>query len=281
MNSIPQLRRNSRVFLGLVFSVVALGGQLLAADATSAPAAASAPVVKGPPLTLPFQDDFESGELNAAIWTSHIANGGTVTAVRGKGGYGNYVVQAHLPAAANRAIALVGTTRLPDSLSSHAFGRAYVYITPDGPTRHAVLTYSGTAGWPDANWLEVGMYEGGVQPSYQQQKRSLPQPERGEAVAFGKKLPTGKWFCLEWEVTDSPNALTVWADGEEVSKNVFTFKTFGNTNLVKGFAEFGFGIRVFGPVPNEFDVYYDNIAFDTQRIGPMKTPPAPMVAAKP
>jgi hypothetical protein len=243
-----------------------------------APSAPAAPVAKGPPLALPFNDDFESGELKTDIWTPHVANGGTVTLVQGKGGYGKYVLQAHLPAAVNRSIALVGTTRLPDALSSHAFGRAYVYISPNGPPQHTVLTYSGTAGWPQSNWLEVGMYKGAVQTSYQQQMQGLAREARGEAVAFGKTLPTGKWFCLEWEVNDAPDSLTVWADGEEVSKDVFTFKTFGNTNLVKGFADFGFGVRTFGQVPDGLDVYYDNVAFDSKRIGPLKSPPAPMPA---
>jgi hypothetical protein len=152
-----------------------------------------------------------------------------------------------------------------------------VFITPNGPTRHTVLTYSGSAAWPSSNWLEVGMYQGAFQLSYQQQDRTAPV--RGESVAFGKPMPTGKWFCMEWEVNDTPDTLTVWVDGELANSETFTFKTFGNTDLIKGFANFGLGVRVFGPVPEAFDIYYDNIAFDVKRIGPLKTPPAPMPAA--
>jgi iron(III)-enterobactin esterase len=195
-----------------------------------------------------------------------------VTVVEGKGGFGKNVLQVHLPAGAARGYAVIGTTRLPESLKDHAFGRAYVYITPNGPTRHTVLAFAGTASWPNSNFLEVAMFHGGVQLSYQQQA-TLPH---GEAYNFGKALPLGKWFCLEWEVQDSPDTLTVWIDGEQANSEVFTYKTFGNTNLVKGFADFGVGVRVWGPVPADYDIYYDNIAFDAKRIGPLPTPPAPM-----
>ncbi|HWA10071.1 MAG TPA: hypothetical protein VG838_11530 [Opitutaceae bacterium] len=266
-------------FLGLF--VAMLPGGLSAADA-AAPAppipqpAPAAVVPAGPPLTLPFTEDFESGDIRTDIWTPHEAGSATVKVVPGKGGFGKYVLQAHLPAMAQRAYALISTLRLPESVRGHFFGRAYMYITPNGPTRHTVLTYTGTAAWPSANWLEVGMFEGKFQLSYQQQDRALPQPDRGEKVAFGNPIPTGRWFCLEWEANDTPDTLTVWVDGEQVNSEVFAFKTFGNTGLVKGFAEVGFGVRVFGPVPEAYDIYYDNVAFDTKRIGPLKTAPAPM-----
>jgi hypothetical protein len=41
-------------------------------------------------------------------------------------------------------------------------------------------------------------------------------------------------------------------------------------NLVGGFEEFGLGTRVWGAMPQGFDVYYDDIAIDTKRIGPIR-----------
>ena len=262
-------RRPLRPLILLVAGAVAALAFLPGARGSEATAPSS-----GPALSVPFEDDFESGQLNPDVWTRHEAGGGTVTLVQGKGGYGKYVLQAHLPANASRAFALIGTTRLPDSLRAHAFGRAYVFISPNGPTRHTVLTYSGSAAWPAASWLEVGMYQAAFQLSYQQQGSAFPA--RGETVAFGRPIPIGRWFCLEWEVSDDPDTLTVWADGERMNSEVFSFKTFGNAKLVGGFADFGLGVRVFGPVPAAYDIYYDAVAFDTKRIGPLKSPPAPM-----
>ena len=37
-----------------------------------------------------------------------------------------------------------------------------------------------------------------------------------------------------------------------------------------GYQEFGFGARVWGAPPKGFDVYYDDIAIDTRRVGGVK-----------
>ena len=43
------------------------------------------------------------------------------------------------------------------------------------------------------------------------------------------------------------------------------------TDLVKGFSDFAFGFRAWGAAPKEdFDIFYDDIAIDTKRIGPIK-----------
>lgn len=281
MPSPSSLRFLSSGLIGLICAALAsVTPALHAAD--GAPAAAPAapmapPVPKGPPLALPFNEDFESGKINPDIWTVHEAGDATISLVENKGGFGKYVLKAHLPANAQRAFALIDTLRLPESVQSHVFGRAYVYVTPNGPTRHTVLTYTGSAAWPAANWLEVGLYEGKWQLSYQEQDRSS-SVTRGEEVYFGKPIPTGRWFCLEWEANDTPETLTVWVDGEQVDSTVFNYKTFGNTGLIKKISNIGFGVRVFGPVPNEYDIYYDNVAFDSKRVGPLKAAPAPMPA---
>lgn len=267
------------VLMGSLVLALFAGASRAAAVTPTPAAAAATPAATGPALALPFTEDFESGEIKTDIWTPRVAGGGTVTLVQGKGGFGKYVLRAHLPAKAARGYALIGTTRLPETLRGHAFGRAYVFITPNGPIQHTVLTYAGTASWPDANFLEVAMYHGAVQLSYQQNLKTTPP--RGETVTFGKPLPLGKWFCLEWEVNDAPDTITVWIDGELANSDVFTFKTLGNTNLVKGFADFGFGVRVWGAVPDAYDIYYDDIAFDSKRIGPLKAQPAPMPAETP
>jgi hypothetical protein len=41
-------------------------------------------------------------------------------------------------------------------------------------------------------------------------------------------------------------------------------------NLVGGYEEFGIGARVWGAVPQGFDIFYDDIAIDTKRIGAVK-----------
>jgi hypothetical protein len=42
------------------------------------------------------------------------------------------------------------------------------------------------------------------------------------------------------------------------------------TDLVGGFTDLSLGFRLHGAAPVPFDVYYDDIALDTHRIGPVK-----------
>ena len=90
-----------------------------------------------------------------------------------------------------------------------------------------------------------------------------------------------KWFLLEWEFNDDPATIAMWIDGERLmdtinGEKVDTVKFAwpkGSTTvsgIVGGFKEFGFGARVWGAPPAGFDVYYDDIAIGTARIGPAK-----------
>ena len=59
-------------------------------------------------------------------------------------------------------------------------------------------------------------------------------------------------------------------DGKPAYETGFTYKPTGATNdLVGGFDKFAFGLRFWAGAPQAFDVYYDDIALDTKRIGPV------------
>ena len=76
----------------------------------------------------------------------------------------------------------------------------------------------------------------------------------------------------------------MWLDGEKVSSYLSGFagdktdvmkftwpKVNGSTsNLTGGYRKFGFGTRVWGTPMPAMDVYYDDIAISTTRIGPAK-----------
>ena len=91
----------------------------------------------------------------------------------------------------------------------------------------------------------------------------------------------GKWFLLEWEFNDNPTTLTIWVDGQkspvtesgqQADLSSFKWPRGSDTtaNLVGGYEEFGIGARVWGATPQGFDVFYDDLALDTKRIGPVK-----------
>jgi hypothetical protein len=244
-----------------------------------------------------FSEDFESGALDKQVWDVRTASNAVVTVQQTQVAHGKSALQIHYPKGGARSYGFIVATHLPESVRAHCFGRASVYISPQMPAGHDVLLNAGTAGYPLSNFLEVGVSGGkNVMISYQQNAENV---SRGETIARGIAYPVGRWFCLEWEFTDHPDHIVVWIDGEPAGELAnFTYKSRATpapkggaaktdpaakaepadtspavpgTDLVKGFTDFAFGFRAWGAGAKEdFDIYYDDIAIDTKRIGPVK-----------
>ena len=227
-----------------------------------------------------FTEDFESGQLDPKVWEQKVQGTASLKLQQDQVAHGKYALQIHYPEMAQQSFAFLLSPHLPESVKGHLFGRAYVKIDPATPPNHTVLVFAGAAGWPLSKFEEIGVYKNALQPSYQENKSARGQG-RGEDVRHGDALPLGKWFLLEWEVNDDPTTLTIWVDGnktqvtegeQKVDLSSFQWpKASGTTKgLVGGFEELGFGARVWGPVPQAFDVYYDDIAVGSTRLGPVK-----------
>ena len=227
-----------------------------------------------------FSEDFESGQLDPKVWDLRVTGDAKLQVEQDQAAHGKYALQVHYPDVAKASYALAVLPHLPDALKGHLFGRVYVKIAPGLPTSHTVMILSGGAGWPISKFEEIGVYQGTLQPSYQENKSPRGQG-RGEDVRHGEALPMGKWFLLEWEFNDNPSALTIWVDGQPSpvtengqKVNVSSFKwprgSETSTGLVGGFEEFGLGARVWGAVPQGFDIYYDDLAIGSDRLGPVK-----------
>jgi len=72
---------------------------------------------------------------------------------------------------------------------------------------------------------------------------------RLEGAATGAQVRPIRWICLR---SNGPAAAAPAQDWSG------------------GFEEFGLGARVWGAVPQGFDIYYHDIAIDNKRVGPLK-----------
>ena len=235
----------SAVLLALVF-VQARG---------TAPAAAHAKPV--------FAENFESGVINKDVWTVDATGDAIVTVQADKAAHGKYALLARCPAPARGTHAYLRMANLPVPLQHHHFGRAYVYITPVVPDRHTVLIQSGTTD-AKSKYFEVATSHGDFQTTF-------TNDAGGEDWHPGPTIPLGRWFLLEWEFNDQPDEETIWVDGEKMMDSPFTFKTATQSSgLIGAFTNVAFGFLLRGAAPVPFDVYYDDIALDTQRIGPVQ-----------
>ena len=254
-----------RLFMSVGVSLVAVGISgvaLLSSRAKGQDAPAT------PPSAAPvFSEDFESGDLKPDVWTKVTKGTVAITVQSDVAAHGKNALKVHYPAEP-QAYAFAVASHLPDSLKLHFFGRAYVNFPKPIPAGHVVFITNGTAGYPTSNFFELGNRQNKMQPSYQQNGKDVP---RGETMFGGPAYPIGKWFCLEWEFNDKPDSMTVWIDGEKVFETTKGYKADSTEDFVKGFTEFAFGFRSWGKGPADgFDVYYDDIALSTSRIGPVK-----------
>ena len=213
-----------------------------------------------------FSEDFESGKLSTNIWSQTITGGNRIAVQSEKAAHGKYALRVSCPATTSNTSAFISAQHLPDALRQHFFGRAYMFVTPRPPNRHTVFITAGTPGFP-RKYEEVATVRGLWQLTYVDWRASGIM----EDYHSGGSVPLDRWFCLEWEFNDHPNHATVWVDGKPAYETAFIHKTTGATNdLVGGFDEFAFGFRLWAGATNAFDVYYDDIALDTKRIGPVR-----------
>ena len=237
------------------------------------------PVVRPPNGKPLFTEDFESGQIDAKKWATHQSGDQTIAVSREKAAHGQQALKVHFPAGTNGSMswAFLGTM-LPESLRDHYYGRAYVYIS--GPAQaHNVYMNAGTPGFPISDFLEIGYNGGNFMISYQQNAPAEGHP-RSETTARQATTPTGKWFCLEWEMMNKPeDRIVLWVDGVLVANKAFTFDPVNprapvnrlTSGLVpSGFTEYNVGFRAWsraGATTEGVDVYYDDIAIGDKPIG--------------
>src|SRR5579863_6001401 len=76
-----------------------------------------------------FQESFESGKLDPAVWDQRVTGTATVAVEAVEGAHGKYALHVHYPEMAARSYAFVVATHLPDSVKTHFFGRAYMKVS--------------------------------------------------------------------------------------------------------------------------------------------------------
>ena len=208
-----------------------------------------------------FCEDFETGQLDPAVWTVKANQGQTMKVQSEQVAHGTYAVQFH---GAPNVVSynFIIASHAPAELRGHHYGRAYFHVTPKPPQKHTEFIFAGTAGFPKLKYLEVAESDLGWQLTYVQ----LTDPTGESYTPATGSVPLAKWACLEWEMNDNPDQIRLSVDGKSaVSFDVnFMGKKSG---LVGDFTDFGFGYYIWHPATYEFDVYYDDIVLDTKPIG--------------
>ncbi len=227
-----------------------------------------------------FCEDFESGQVDPTRWNVQTAGGATAVVQQKIVAHGRYAAQFHglpMPSGAPQAYAYFITKGAPAALQTHNFGRAYFYVAPKQTSVDTGLIFGGTTGFPKPTYMSIASHNSGWQLGF----IKLQGSPGGEVQAYPKGVqPVATWTCLEWEFNDQPDTNTTWVNGQllgTLDPNHIDYPP-GHTpgsplfngmssGLIGTFADFGFGFYDWHPSGFVFDVYYDDIVLDTQRVG--------------
>ena len=167
------------------------------------------------------------------------------------------------------------------------FGRASMYFSAGASASlHIQFPFAGSNGTGSGSgpaplaqlrYLEVGSYNGQWQLSMDLHDVT---PNIEDSAYAGTNIPTGKWVCVEWELEDQPERITLWVGGTQAgvfdnmhinyssngTKSGGTLYQGKNGGLIGVFDTFGIGFHDWHPT-KAFDVYYDDVVLDTKRIG--------------
>ena len=227
-----------------------------------------------------FCEDFETGKVDPAKWTTKISGGATIAIQQQTVAHGRYAAQFHSPdpqAGSPQDYVYIIASNVGAGLTVNNFGRAYFYASPKPVSVDTGLIFGGTAGFPSPNYMSIASSNGGWQFGYIQLMGSPVGEVQNYPTA---QMPAATWMCLEWEFNDQPDTINVWGDGQLIGtldNNDIDYPAGHaagtplyngmNSGLIGSFVDFGFGFYDWHPMTVGFDVYYDDIVLDTKRVG--------------
>jgi hypothetical protein len=111
----------------------------------------------------------------------------------------------------------------------------------------------------DARVLEIGESGGNFQLT------EYDHPGAEEPVGYPQTIPLEKWACFEWHFNRSTAPLIeVFIDG-------MPSVTYDTTHMpLDAMVSMGIGVDNHSTMPSDSDVYIDDIAIDTKRVGCLK-----------
>lgn len=215
-------------------------------------------------------DDFEAATLNAQ-WSSS----GAVSLDTSQKARGNQSLHLHL---VNQAWATIAETRTFPEANDHFFGRLFFRASAIPTTNPPVAHWTLVAGAGN-NTPEIR--EGGINGKWGTGTDSTGTgggtgdwtTEDNDPPGAARPVPSSTWACIEWEYNGSTNETRFWWDGVEHPSMHTTATVHGGNQSVQyilpHFTQVKIGWMLYqAPVnPTTFDIWIDEIAIDSRRIG--------------
>jgi hypothetical protein len=201
-------------------------------------------------------EDFESGALDAKLWKLTQSKG-TVTLDAARAARGSrYSVHVHVDPGSDTMVGLSESRTFP-ALQARLFARAFIFIPGAMATslfsgdRHSRLIYA--QGATPYGEYALGIWNGGlIQNHYSktddsQDTKMLP--------------PLDQWFCLEYELDSAAGNVKAYLDDVEITALRHEGWPASNIDTLM------FGVDRYGSFPVAEDIWFDDLAVDSARIG--------------
>jgi hypothetical protein len=212
-------------------------------------------------------EDFETvdvgGVPDPSVWTVDKGATATVAVDDQQFKHGKHALHLHTLPEANKALLHEKKTfPLPGGKNSF-YGRANFMIAADitVPKDHT-------------NFFEASGLVGGQPGNYRYgaaNAKWFANYNPGDPGELSKSdVPVGKWLCLEWAFLGDTNEMHFWIDGKELTDvAVPPIGVDGKVWTAPKFDSFYFGWITYATdmSSDHYDVWYDDIALDTARIG--------------
>jgi len=225
-----------------------------------------------------FCDDFEATALGTASstkWTTDIQSGAlTIDATHAQG-----TRALHVHTDGNGRALIRVTSFAPPGNSFYGRARVWATAFPTAPnyahfTMVEAAAASGTGGVvrpiggqfiPKADVADAGRSlwgvgsDGGATGDWTNWKTAAP-------------AEAGRWLCMEWQMRAADSTVNVWIDSIARPELSVSKTSHGGTNvdfLFPTFTQIFFGWWLYqaSPTPSSFDLWLDDIALGTSRIG--------------
>jgi hypothetical protein len=207
--------------------------------------------------------DFENG-IDTTVWTG--GNPTAITTVDFAHGGHSYKLYERSPDAAPMGGVTMTVTKL-GTITNQLWGRFYVHFKPEAPYGHGNIL---GAYDPANNWYEIGWQFNGILGDY--------HFAGGERSIRSKPVLVDQWYCIESFFDGTAmNMPTWWIDGQVPAYYMADPSTHAPA-VLQQFAKITVGFTPYaalglnppygnpGP-PALAEMYIDDIAFDTKRIG--------------
>jgi hypothetical protein len=225
--------------------------------------------------SLVFCDDFEgyaAGPAKSTKWKAVTATANDTLTIDATHARGTKALHVHVTQ--NEFGYAKLTTFAPPAAGF--FGRLYVWATafPTAPD-YAHFTMVETAGQPSTAGV-IRPIGGQYDPVGKSADWGVgsDQGPTGDWTNWRTSAPAqgGKWLCMEWEMRTADNVINVWIDGVAKTDLTVSTKVHGGNNVDFVFPKwdslwFGWWLYQASPTPNQFDLWYDDVAIGTARLG--------------